>query len=158
MDSLWMAPWDASGTLRSSYRPGMAIWRDVLCCVVRFSRMPVFPATGYLRSFGGLGRTCIIDLYTGESTAPVEMLVDDTQTDFPRPQFLPGGVEVLLSTSVTLMSDNSRRRGCAGNGHSPGENSIADLGFPRARCARLNWTSPEQAFCRARVVRKNWTA
>ena len=32
MDSLWMAPWDAGGTLRSSYRPGMAIWRDVLCC------------------------------------------------------------------------------------------------------------------------------
>ena len=38
----------------------------VLCCVVRFSRMPVFPATGYLRSFGGLGGTCIIDLYAGE--------------------------------------------------------------------------------------------
>ena len=36
------------------------------CCVVRFSRMPVFPATGYLKSFGGLGRTCIIDLYAGE--------------------------------------------------------------------------------------------
>ena len=33
MDSLWMAPWDAGGTLRSSYRSGMAIWRDVLCCV-----------------------------------------------------------------------------------------------------------------------------
>ena len=25
MDSLWMAPWDAGGTLRSSYQPGMAI-------------------------------------------------------------------------------------------------------------------------------------
>ena len=30
MDS--MAPWDAGGTLRTSYRPGMAIWRDVLYC------------------------------------------------------------------------------------------------------------------------------
>ena len=65
-DSLWMVPWDAGGTLRSSYRPGMAIWRDVLCCVVRLSRMPVLPATGYLRSLAGLGRTCIIDLNAGE--------------------------------------------------------------------------------------------
>ena len=36
MDSLWMAPWDAGGTLRSGYRHGMAIWKDVLCCVVLF--------------------------------------------------------------------------------------------------------------------------
>ena len=67
----------------------------------------------------------------GESTAPVEMLGDDAQTDFPRSQFPPGVVGVLPSTSVTLMSDDSRRRGCAGNGHSPGEDSMTDLGFPR---------------------------
>ena len=66
MDSLRMAPWDAGGTLRRTYRHGMAIWRDVLCGVVRFSPMPVLPATGYLRSFGGLGRTFIMDLYAGE--------------------------------------------------------------------------------------------
>ena len=65
MDSLMMAPWDAGGTLRSTYRHRMDIWRDALCCVIRFSHMPVFPATG-LKSFGGLGRTCIIDLYAGE--------------------------------------------------------------------------------------------
>ena len=29
--------------------------------VVRFSRMPVLSDTGYVRSYGGLGRTCIID-------------------------------------------------------------------------------------------------
>ena len=34
MNSLWMAPWDAGGTLKSSYRPGIAIWRDVLCCSI----------------------------------------------------------------------------------------------------------------------------
>ena len=67
--------------------------------------MPVLPPTGYFRSFGGLGRTCIIDLNVGESTAPVEMLENDTQTDFPRPKFPPGGVEVLPCTSVTLMSE-----------------------------------------------------
>ena len=124
--------------------------------------MPVHPATGYLRSFGGLGRTCIIDLYAGESTAPVEILVDDTQTDFPIPQFPPDGVEVLPSTSVTHMSDNSRRRGCAGNGYSPGENSTTHLGFPQASCnpgemcaAELDF--PWASFPRARVARKNGT-
>ena len=34
--------------------------------------MPVFPATGYLRSLGGLGRTCIIDLYAGEDDPVLE--------------------------------------------------------------------------------------
>ena len=62
---------------------------------------------------------------------PVEMLGDDAQTDFPRSQFPPGGVGVLPSTSVTLMSDGSRRLGCAGNGQSPGEVSMTDLGFPQ---------------------------
>ena len=60
LDPLWMAPWDAGVTLGTGSRPGMAILRDALCCVVRFSRMPVLPVTGYLRSFRGLGRTCII--------------------------------------------------------------------------------------------------
>ena len=107
MDSLWRAPWDAGGMLRIRYRPGMAIWRDVLCCVVRLSCLPVLPVTSYLRFFGGLRRTSIIDLNVGVLTAPVEMLGDDTQMDFPRPQFQPGGVGVLPSTSVTLMSDDS---------------------------------------------------
>ena len=66
MDSLWMAPWDAGETFRSGYQPGMAVWRDAVCCVVRLSRMPVLQAAGYLRSFGGLGRTCIVDLNAGK--------------------------------------------------------------------------------------------
>ena len=133
----------------------------MLCCVVRLSRMLVLPATGYLRSFGGLGGTCIVDL-DARVDSPIEMLGDDTQRDFPRPHFPPGGMEVLPSTSVTLMSNNSRRRGCAGNGHSPGENSITDLCFPRASCtpgemcvAELDF--PRASFSRARVARKNGT-
>ena len=63
--SLWMAPLDAGGTLSSSYRPGMAIWRAVLCSVVRLSRRPVLSATGYLKSFRDLGRTYIMDLNAG---------------------------------------------------------------------------------------------
>ena len=34
VDSLRLAPWDAGGTLSSSYRPGVAVWRAVLCSVV----------------------------------------------------------------------------------------------------------------------------
>ena len=96
IDSLWMAPWDAGGTLSSGYRPGMAIWRAVLCSVVQLSHRPVLPATGYLKSFGDLERTCIMDLNTGKSTAPAETLGDDTQTDFPRSQFSRRGVIVDL--------------------------------------------------------------
>ena len=65
MDSLWTAPWDAGGTFQSSYRSGMAIWRNRWSCVIRFSRMPEFPTAGYLGSFGGLARMCVIDLYVG---------------------------------------------------------------------------------------------
>ena len=64
--SLWMAPWDAGGTLSSSYRPGVAVWRAVLYSVVRLSRRPVLSVTGYSRSFRKLGRTCILDLNAGK--------------------------------------------------------------------------------------------
>ena len=139
MDSLWMAPWDAGGTLRIGSRPEMAIRRDILCCVVRLSRRPVFPAAGYLGYFGGLARTCVIDLYTGVSTTPVEMLVDDNQTDFPRLQFPPVGVEVWLSTSVTLAS-----------GYSPDDSPMTDLGFLRASCTPVEMCAVELNFPRAR--------
>ena len=48
-----------------------------------------------MRYVGGLARTCVIDLYAGVSTTPVEMLVKDDQPDFSRLQFPPfGGVAV----------------------------------------------------------------
>ena len=127
LDSLWMAPWDACGTLGTGCRPGISIWRDVLCCIARLSRMPVLPVTGYSRSFRGLGRTCILDLNAGESKAPVRIMGDERQTDFPRPQFPPCGVRVLPSASATLVRGDWRRRGCAGNGHSPGDKCMTDL-------------------------------
>ena len=34
LDSLWMAPWDAGGTLGGHCRPGVTVWRAVLCLVV----------------------------------------------------------------------------------------------------------------------------
>ena len=161
LDPLWMAPWDAGGTLGTGSRPGIAIWRDVLCCVARLSCMPVLPVTGYLRSFRGLGRTCILDLHAGESKAPVRMMGDERETDFPRPQFPAGGVRALLSASVTLVCGGWRRRGCAGNSHSPGDQCTTDLGFPRAshtpgeKCA-AELDFPRASLTRASVARKNW--
>ena len=150
MDSQWMAPWDAGGTFRIGSRPKMAIRRDILCCVVRLSCRPVFPAAGYLGYFGGLARTCVIDLYTGVSTTLVEMLVEDNQMDFPRLQFPPVDMEVWPSTSVTLPSEDSRGRGCEGHGYSPGDSSMTDLGFPRASCTPVEMCPVELNFPRAR--------
>ena len=150
MDYSWMAPWDAGGTFRSSYRPGMAIWRNIWSYVVRFSRMPEFPATGYLGSFGGLARICVIDLHAGVLTAPVVMVVDFNQMDFPKLQFPPVGVEVLPSTSVTLTSAYSRGRGCLGNGHSQGDGFMTNLSFPRASCTPGEICAAELDFPLAR--------
>ena len=150
MDSLWMAPWDAGGMFQNSYRSDMAIWRNRWSYVIRFSRMPEFPAAGYLGSFGGLARMCVIDLYTGVSTTPVVKLVDFNQMDFPKLQFLPVGMEVLPSTSVTLTSDDSRGRGCPGNSHSLGDSFMTNLGFPQASFTTGEICAAEVDFPRAR--------
>ena len=135
MDSLWMAPWDAGGTIRIDSRSELAIRRDILCCDVQSSRRPVFPAAGYMGYVGGLARTGVIDLYARVSTTLVEMLVKDDQPDFPRLQFLPVGVEVWPSTSLALASEDSRGRGCAWHGYSPEDSSMPGLGFPRVSCS-----------------------
>ena len=147
MDSLWMAPWDAGGTFRIGSHPEMAIRRDILRCVVQLSRRPVFPAAGYFGYFGVLAKTCVIDLYAGVSTTPVEMLVDDYQPDFPRLQFPPVGVEVWPSISVTLASKDSRGHGC---GYSPDVSSMTDLGFPRASCTPVEMCTVDSNVPRAR--------
>ena len=108
VDFFWLAPWDAGGTLSSDYRPGMAVWRAVLCSVARLSRRPVLSAMGSWRSFGDLGRTCVMDLDAGQSRAPADILGDDPQMKFPRSLCLPGGMRLLSSTSVTLMSGGSQ--------------------------------------------------
>ena len=143
MDSLWMAPWDAGGTFRNGSRSELAVRRDILCCDVQSSRRPVFPAAGYMGYVGGLPRTCVIDLYAGVSTTPVEMLVKDDQPDFPTLQFPPVGVEVWLSTSVALASEDSRGRGCAWHGYSPDDSSMPDLGFPQVSCSPVEMCAVE---------------
>ena len=62
----------------------------------------------------------------------------------PKPLFPPCCVVVLPSATVAQVCGGSRRRGCAGYGHSPGgtlvarkvdsspgEKCVAELGFPR---------------------------
>ena len=131
LDSPWMAPWDAGGTLGGSCRPGMAVWRAVLCSVVRLSRRPVFFATDYLRLFRSLGRTCVLDLNVGQTKIPTIILKNNPQMDFLRSPLSPGDVGVLASILVALMNDTSRKRGNAGNCHSPGVDSMTAMGFPQ---------------------------
>ena len=64
----------------------------------------------------------------GKTGVPTVIPGDDPQMDFPRSPLSPGDVGVLSSISVALVSDISRKRGSAGNGHSPGVDS---MGFPR---------------------------
>ena len=150
MDSLWMAPWDAGGTFWTGSCLELAIRRDILCCDVQSSCRPVFPAVGYMGYVGGLARTCVIDLYAGGSTNPVEMLVKDDQPDFPRLQFPPVGVEVWPSTSIALTSEDSRGRGCVWHGYSPDDSSMPDLGFPRLSCSPVEMCAVELNFPRVR--------
>ena len=125
-DSLWMAPWDAGGTFRIGSRLEVAICRDRLRCVVQLSCRTAFPAAGYLRCFGGLTRTCVIDLYTGVSITPVEMMVEDKKPDF-----------------LKLASKDSRGRGY---GYSPGGSFKTDLGFPRASCTPVEMCTVDLNF------------
>ena len=162
MDSLWMAPWDAGGTFRIGSRLELAVRRDILCCDVQSSRRPVFPAVGYMGYVGGLARTCVIDLYAGVSTTPIEMLVEDDQPDFPRLQFPPVCVEVWPSTSVALASEDSRGRGCVWHGYSPDDSSMPDLGLPRVSCSMVEMCAvelnfPGRDFRRVSFARKDGT-
>ena len=112
--------------------------------------MPVLPVTGYLRYFRGTGRTCILDLNAGESKAPVRMMGDERETDFP--QFPPYGMRALPSASVTLVRGGWRRRSCAGNCHSPGDKCTKDLGFPQASHTPGEKCAAELDFPRASLT------
>ena len=75
------------------------------------------------------------------------MLGDDDQSDFPRLQFLPVGMEVWRSISVALASKDSRRRGY---GYPPDESSMTDLGFPQASCTPVEMCTVDLNFPWAR--------
>ena len=117
LDSRWMVPWDD----RRSHT-GLSIWRSVMCSIARLSCMPVIPDTGCLKSFGTLGRECVLDLNTGETCTPVWSPECGLETIPSKPPFPPCRVMVCLliwSRKCAVV------RGCAGNGHSPGETQDA---------------------------------
>ena len=72
----------------------------------------------------------ILDIHMGQMEVPTGSL-GDPQMSFPRSPMSPGDVGVLLSLSVSPMGNTSRRRGSAGNGHSPGVDSMTVMSFPR---------------------------
>ena len=86
-----------------------------MCSVAQLCRMPVPPVTGCLRSFGDLGRACVLDLNAGETYTPVWMPGGGLETVPPKPPFPPCCVVVLPSATVKQVRGGSRRRGCSRN-------------------------------------------
>ena len=92
-----------------------------MCSVARLSRMPVLPDTGCLKSFGKLGRECVLDLNAGE--IPQFGRLNVVWRRYPQSRRF----HLVVWWWCLLL--RSRRcavvRGCAGNGHSPGETQDA---------------------------------
>ena len=94
-----------------------------MCSAAQLSRMPVLPDTDCLRSFGDLGRECVLDLNAGEMHTPVWtawMWFGDDSSRAAVSALLWGGVAVCHSRAGA----RHRLRG--------------KLIFPRARGARQN--------------------
>ena len=81
--------------------------------------------------FRSLRRKCVLDVHVGQAEVPTGSLGDDPQMNLPRSLMSPGDGRVLLSLSVPLMGNSSRRRGSAGNGHSPGMALMTAMCFPQ---------------------------
>ena len=123
MNSLWMAPWDAGGMFRIGSRQEVVIRRDRLGWFVQLSCRP---------AFGGLTGTCVIDLYAGVSTTPVEIMVEDKMPDF--------------LDFLELASTDSR--GCD-YVYSPDGSSKTNLFFSRASCTHVEMFAVDSNFSRA---------
>ena len=80
-------------------------------------------------SLGGLAGTCVIDLYAGVSSTPVEIMVEDKMPDF-----------------LELASTDSQ--GCD-YVYSLDGSSKTDLGFPRASCTPVEMCAVDSNFPRA---------
>ena len=70
IDSFWMAPWDADGTIGDGCRPCVTSWWTVFRSVVRLSCRPVFVDVDCPRLFRSLGQLCVLDMHEGHSDAP----------------------------------------------------------------------------------------
>ena len=70
IDSFWMAPWDAGGTIGDGCRPCVTSWWTVFRSVVRLSCRPVFVDVDCSRLFRSLGQLCVLDMHEGHTDAP----------------------------------------------------------------------------------------
>ena len=118
IDSLWMAPWDAGGTLGDSCRPFVASWRTVFRSVVRLSCRPAFVDEDRSWLFGSLGRICIQDVHVRQTDVPTGSPGDNPRMNLPPSLMSPSNGGVVLSLSVPPMGKSSRQSGSAGKGHS----------------------------------------
>ena len=141
IDSFWMAPWDAGGTLGDSCRPYGTSWRTVFHFVVRLSCRPAFVDVDCPRLFRSLGQICVLDVHVGQTDVPTGSPGDDPRRNLLPSPMSPGDGGVSLSLSVPLMGKSSRRSGITGKGHSPGMVLTTAMCFPRTdatpgdRCA-----------------------
>ena len=96
--------------------------------VIRMDRLRWIVQLSCRLAFGGLAGTCVIDLYSGVSTTPVEIMVEDRMPDF-----------------LELASTDSR--GCD-YVYSPDGGSKTYLGFPRASCTPVEMCAVDSNFPR----------
>ena len=101
-------------------------------------------------------------LDAGQSGAPADIMGDDPQLKFPQSLCLPGGMRLLSSTSVTLMSDGSQRCCSPGYGSSPDVDTVTVVGFPRTSSTPGEMCAVELDFPRASVlpgdIKPTWLA
>ena len=119
LDSLWMVHWEDRRTVETGSHIGVSVWRNMLCCVARLSRLPEFPDTACLKYFRNIGKKCVLDLNAGETYTPVWSPECCLETVAPKQPHCR--VEVVLSAMVTQVSGCTQMRGCMGNEHSPGK-------------------------------------
>ena len=82
-----------------------------MCSVARLSRMPVLPDTGCLKSFGKLGRECVLDLNAGVTYSPVWSPEFGLEMIPPKPPFPPCCVVVVHSATVVQVRGCTQMRG-----------------------------------------------
>ena len=170
IDSFWMAPCDAGGTIGDGWRPCVISWWTVLRSVVQLSCRPVFVDVDCSRLFRSLGLLCVLDMHGGHTDVSTGRPGHDPRRNLPPSPMSPGDGGVSLSLRVPVMGKSSRRStsGITGIGHSPAMCEISavevdaeqyglfpTLISPRASVAQLSWTSAGRAFGRARMARKS---
>ena len=121
LDSLWMVHWENRRTVETGSHTGVSVRRRVLCSIARLSRLPVFPDTACLKYFTNIGKKCVLNLNAGETCTPIWSPECGLETVTPKPPFPHCRVLVVPSVTVAQVRGCTRMRGCAGNGHSPGE-------------------------------------